>query len=97
MRVIRPFFQRAAAFVLAVGLAATTAPASARFVSVDPAPPDAQSGSNFNRYAYAAGNPYGYVDPDGRLPIAIPIVMGIGWMLTSGDANAPAPGGPKYR
>nr|WP_255656578.1 RHS repeat-associated core domain-containing protein [Lysobacter lactosilyticus] len=77
-------------------MVATTAPANARFVSVDPAPPDAQSGSNFNRYAYAANNPHRYVDPDGRLPIAIPIVMGIGWMLTSGHANAPAPGGATY-
>lgn len=97
MSVIRSFLQRATAFVLAVGLAAaTTSPAHARFVSVDPAPPDAQTGSNFNRYSYAANSPYGYVDPDGRLPIAIPIVMGIGWMLTSGHANAPAPGGATH-
>ena len=30
----------------------------------------------FNRYAYANNNPYKYVDPDGRLPIAPAIVAG---------------------
>jgi hypothetical protein len=81
------------ALVLAVGLMTSTSPAQARLISADPVPPDAQSGDNFNRYAYAYNSPYGHVDPDGRLPIAIPIVMGIGWMVTSGHANAPAPGG----
>lgn len=27
---------------------------------------DANTGSSFNRYAYAANNPYKYIDPDGR-------------------------------
>lgn len=40
--------------------------AHARFVSVDPAPPSASTGQNFNRYWYADNNPYKYVDPDGR-------------------------------
>jgi hypothetical protein len=60
--------------------------------SVDPVQADPHTGEHFNRYAYAGNNPYRYVDPDGRLPIAIPIVMGVGWLLTSGHANAPAPG-----
>ena len=40
--------------------------ASARFVSTDPVQPDTKTGENFNRYHYAAGNPYRYTDPDGR-------------------------------
>jgi RHS repeat-associated protein len=38
-----------------------------RFLSVDPVTADAANGSNFNRYKYAANNPYRFVDPDGRL------------------------------
>jgi len=69
-------------------------PAQARFVSVDPVQPNQENGENFNRYHYANNNPYTYTDPDGRLPVLIPIVAGVTWMLTSGDANAPAPGTP---
>lgn len=36
------------------------------FLSVDPVSPDAVFGANFNRYWYANGNPYRFVDPDGR-------------------------------
>ena len=45
--------------------ARTYDPTFGRFLAVDPAPvtDDARS---FNRYAYAANNPYVYVDPDGR-------------------------------
>lgn len=35
-----------------------------RFLSVDPVA--ASIGANFNRYAYAANNPYRFTDPDGR-------------------------------
>ena len=38
-----------------------------RFLSVDPVTADASKGENFNRYKYAANNPYRFVDPDGRL------------------------------
>lgn len=69
-----------AALVVSVGIAVPT------HASVDPVQPDPNTGEHFNRYAYAGNNPYRYVDPDGRLPIAIPIVMGIGWLLTSGHA-----------
>jgi hypothetical protein len=40
--------------------------ATARFVSTDPVKPETTTGENFNRYHYAAGNPYRYIDPDGR-------------------------------
>lgn len=36
------------------------------FLSVDPVSPNGKPGSAFNRYRYAAGNPYRFVDPDGR-------------------------------
>ncbi len=52
--------------VLALALLAVTPVASARFVSTDPVQPDTKTGDNFNRYHYAAGNPYRYTDPDGR-------------------------------
>jgi len=35
-------------------------------LSVDPIVPYAQPDRNFNRYNYAASNPYRYIDPDGR-------------------------------
>jgi RHS repeat-associated protein len=41
-------------------------PMIGRFLSTDPAAVDGM-GFNFNRYAYAANNPYKYVDPDGRV------------------------------
>ncbi|TDR37865.1 RHS repeat-associated protein [Tahibacter aquaticus] len=37
-----------------------------RFLSVDPVSADTATGSNFNRYRYAANNPYTFVDADGR-------------------------------
>jgi len=41
-------------------------PAIGRFLSVDPMASDMQNGWNFNRYNYAANNPYTFIDPDGR-------------------------------
>ncbi|PRH81414.1 hypothetical protein C6N40_12900 [Arenimonas caeni] len=41
-------------------------PAIGRFLSADPMASDMQNGWNFNRYNYAANNPYKNVDPDGR-------------------------------
>jgi hypothetical protein len=37
-------------------------------LSIDPVTTDANTGSSFNRYAYAANNPFKYIDPDGRDP-----------------------------
>jgi len=41
-------------------------PGIGRFLSVDPVEADADSGDNFNRYAYANNSPYTFTDPDGR-------------------------------
>jgi len=41
-------------------------PIAGRFLSNDPVPADANSGTSFNRYAYALNNPYKNIDPDGR-------------------------------
>jgi RHS repeat-associated protein len=41
-------------------------PVAGRFLSVDPVVTDANSGKTFNRFSYAANNPYKYIDPDGR-------------------------------
>jgi len=41
-------------------------PTIGRFLSVDPVTADGSTGGNFNRYWYAANNPYRFVDPDGR-------------------------------
>ncbi|MBV6785820.1 hypothetical protein KWH02_11555 [Xanthomonas campestris pv. uppalii] len=37
-----------------------------RFLSIDPVTEDGNTGANFNRYKYAANNPYSFKDPDGR-------------------------------
>jgi len=37
-----------------------------RFLSVDPVTANSSTGANFNRYWYAANNPYKFTDPDGR-------------------------------
>ena len=42
-------------------------PDLARFLSVDPIEAG-EDGSDFNRYAYAYGDPYGFSDPDGMQP-----------------------------
>jgi RHS repeat-associated protein len=41
-------------------------PVAGRFLSIDPVTTDANTGSSFNRYAYADNSPYKYVDLDGR-------------------------------
>jgi RHS repeat-associated protein len=44
-------------------------PAAGRFLSIDPVITDANTGTSFNRYAYANNTPYRYTDPDGRAPV----------------------------
>lgn len=41
-------------------------PGVGRFLSVDPIAADTGTAWNFNRYNYAANNPYKFTDPDGR-------------------------------
>ena len=41
-------------------------PMIGRFLSVDPVSPYKEPVSLFNRYRYAANNPYKFIDPDGR-------------------------------
>lgn len=45
-------------------------PAIGRFLSVDPVTANPTNGTNFNRYKYAANNPYRFTDPDGRYECA---------------------------
>ena len=63
-------------------------PQIGRFLSVDPV--TAYGGDNryFNRYWYAAGNPYRYTDPDGR---ALDIIADIGFIAYSGYKLATEP------
>ena len=42
-------------------------PSIGRFLSFDPVTADTNTGWNFNRYNYAANNPYKFKDPDGRI------------------------------
>ncbi len=42
-------------------------------MGMDPVAPNPENIHSFNRYAYANNNPYKFVDPDGRLPILIPL------------------------
>jgi RHS repeat-associated protein len=51
-------------------------PIAGRFLSVDPVVTDAKTGGHFNRYVYAENNPYTLKDPDGRAPIAVPMLLG---------------------
>lgn len=37
----------------------------------------------FNRYAYANNNPYKYTDPDGNLPVLVPLVIFVAKELAS--------------
>ena len=50
-------------------------PAIGRFLSVDPVGPLQNPINHFGRYHYAYNNPYKFTDPDGRVPILIPVVI----------------------
>ena len=67
-------------------------PLVGRFLSVDPMAVDGATAWNFNRYNYAANNPYKYKDPDGENPIALLVIAAVAWLTHSDYANAPAPG-----
>ena len=53
-------------------------PALGRFLSIDPVGFQDSNPQSFNRYAYVNNNPTTYVDPDGRLPFLIPVVIFLG-------------------
>ena len=50
-------------------------PTMGRFLAIDPVGFSSGNVQSFNRYAYANNNPYLYVDPDGELPILIPVII----------------------
>ncbi|WP_313036757.1 RHS repeat-associated core domain-containing protein, partial [Stenotrophomonas acidaminiphila] len=62
-----------------------------RFLSVDPITAYSNPVGAFNRYWYANNNPYKFTDPDGRIPLLVLIIYGIGLYLTMDNANAPGP------
>jgi len=64
-----------------------------RFISPDPMGVDPKTGGNFNRYWYANNNPHKFVDPDGRLPILIPVAIFIAKEI-AGEAFERATGVP---
>jgi RHS repeat-associated protein len=67
-------------------------PEIGRFMNVDPVGFMESNPLSFNRYAYANNNPYKFVDPDGRAAFLVPILWGIGALMATDAANAPAPG-----
>lgn len=50
-------------------------PQVGRFLSVDSMAVDTATAWNFNRYNYAANNPYRYTDPDGRHPLLVAVAI----------------------
>ena len=48
-------------------------PVAGRFLSLDQVLTDTATGGSFNRYDYAANNPYKFVDPDGQAPSPVDI------------------------
>jgi RHS repeat-associated protein len=59
-------------------------PVAGRFLSVDPVTTDADNGALFNRYMYAANNPFTLFDPDGRCT---------GSRITNSDGTCKSTGG----
>ncbi len=50
-------------------------PQLGRFLATDPMAVDMTSAGNWNRYNYAANNPYRFTDPDGRCPVCVVAVI----------------------
>ena len=64
-----------------------------RFLSVDPVTASLKDGGNFNRYGYASNNPYKFVDPDGRLPRCMTLIICNEQMRAEDRMAAQASGG----
>lgn len=50
-------------------------PQVGRFMGFDPVGVDEGNPHSFNRYAYGNNNPYKYLDPDGRVPVLVPLAV----------------------
>ena len=50
-------------------------PALAAFLIADPVAVGTTAGGNYGRYYYGNNNPFMFVDPDGRLPTLVPILI----------------------
>jgi len=68
-------------------------PLLGRFISTDPAGLDESNLTSFNRYCYANNNPYLFVDPDGHVPVLIPLIAFIA-KEAAGEAFEQATGVP---
>ena len=65
-------------------------PVIGRFISTDPVSPLAGASKSsyfFNRYAYAYNNPYRYVDPDGNLPVLVPLAIFVSKEIAAAAAS----------
>ncbi len=51
-------------------------PSIGRFMAIDPVGIDEGNIHSVNRYVYANNNPYKFVDPDGRVPVPVLIILG---------------------
>ncbi|MES9867176.1 MAG: RHS repeat-associated core domain-containing protein [Candidatus Thiodiazotropha sp. LLP2] len=64
-------------------------PVVGRFMGIDPVGVNPNDPRTFNRYAYAANNPYKFVDPDGRAIMFAPaIIPFLGGSTAAGGATA---------
>jgi RHS repeat-associated protein len=61
-------------------------PTIGRFTGIDPVGFNPDNLHSHNRYAYANNNPYKYVDPDGRSPVAVAFIGAVGISLAVQDA-----------
>jgi RHS repeat-associated protein len=66
-----------------------------RFISEDPI---GFAGGDVNLYGYVWNNPQNWVDPSGKIPVVIPVIIGIGILIATSPSyvNAPAPGDQIY-
>ena len=70
-------------------------PKLGRFTSEDPI---GFGGGDVNLYGYVRNSPFAFRDPTGRIPIVIPVVIGVGIIIVSSPSyvNAPGPRDPVY-